>query len=494
MKMLREEEKRGRLTGLGIPREDNRELRRHLRGQLNITKSMIIPMAKNVTPRLLEETGCTIMKEQEKITYLGCQIGHNMTEKEHARTIADKLTRKLANWTHWFLTWPGRVMLLRHILRAIPIYHFLSIGLNELGYKQLKSVCRFFLWGTTREGKARCPLIAWDKITCSRWYGELQIKPFDLMSTALKMKLIARLLAGDNSEWSDMIRYYIRHETRKRKYTRETKWWSAEEALILLSSIPSKELTLRHLMKSWKRIHNYLRLDTTTLYLPGSITWRQVMLLTERYAWGKPFENRTLAPVLKLLRCESLMNLADGTGRWLDVKQTARQRGIYMSPEAEREAGRLQHWLQKVELSAGGLLDSKSWRWETEQEKWSGWDKPTQFWSKLMTATIPPPPQPSNSWNIRPTADEDGSNPRTLLEEITRGIARHNHNPALPHTVAALTSNIWKDRNNRVFQNRRSQTTLYISFQEAQQTIEADMQDRGNDDNWSRGIEGLRTL
>ncbi|KAL3694644.1 hypothetical protein R1sor_008295 [Riccia sorocarpa] len=603
MKLMREEEKCGRLTCLGIPRgktmlhrlfvDDSGEavtaekdqfdnLQRTIEdfedisgAQLNINKSVVIPMV-NTIPEWLDETGCTILKEQEKITYLGCQIGHNMTEKEHARSLAGKLTKKLANWTHRFLTWPGRVMLLRHVLRAIPIYHFLSIGLNDSGYKQLESVCRYFLWGAMREGKAQCPLIAWDRITCSRPHGGLLITPFDVSSVALNMKLIARLLAGDNSEWSDMIRYYIRQESRKKKYIKETKWWSAEKALLLLPSILSKDsLTLKHLMKAWKRIRTYLRFDATKLLLPGSIMWKQVQLLTERYIGEAPFEIKKVAPVLKLLRCETLMNVADGTGSWIDVRQTARHKGIYISTEAEWEVSNLQRWLQKVELSPGGLQDSKSWRWDTEQSKWSGWNRPNQFWSKLMISSIPPPAQPSNSWNIRPSEDfwsklwlnlwqcrtkpkiklwtwkvlqqgfftgaralrmqvadgvckrclqevktiphmmkdcpevrrywilwtqvrhttgETRCNTRNLLEELKRGIECHNRNPTWLHTIVAITSNCWKDRNNWVFRNKRSQTSLNVSLREAQQTIEADMQESGSEECWTRRLEGLRTI
>ncbi|KAL3684629.1 hypothetical protein R1sor_002651 [Riccia sorocarpa] len=279
MKMLREDEKRERISGLGVPRgktmlhrffaddsgvavtaekeqfknlQKTIELFEEISGaQLNLSKSVIVPMAMRETPNWLVETGCTILREREQITYLGSQIGYDMSEKEYARLIADKLTRKLANWTH-------------------------------------------------------------------RQNGGLQLKPFEVVATALKTKLVARLLAGDNSEWSDML-----------------------------------------------------------------------MLLADRYLEEAPYEFRVLNPILKKMGSAALMNLKDGAGRWIDISRTSQDKGITVSQEANREISKLQRWLQKVELSPGGLKESPSWRWRTDEGKWGGWQQSTRFWTHLLMSSTP---------------------------------------------------------------------------------------------------------
>ncbi|KAL3699709.1 hypothetical protein R1sor_017731 [Riccia sorocarpa] len=82
----------------------------------------------------------------------------------------------------------------------------------------------------------------------------------------------------------------------------------------------------------------------------------------------------------------------------------------------------------------------------------------------------------------------------TLLTDLIESIEEHNENPARLHTIVALTINIWADRNQLVFRNRRTRTPLHLSFQEAQKSIEADMHEGGNDDNWNRGMAGLQKL
>ncbi|KAL3693970.1 hypothetical protein R1sor_007621 [Riccia sorocarpa] len=354
------------------------------------------------------------------------------------------------------------------------------------------------------------------------------------------MKLVSRLLDGDNSEWTDMIRYFIRQETRKKKYPKETRWWSPKEALILLPSFTCKpSLTMKHLLKAWKRARQYLRFDCERIHLPGSMTWRQIAMLMATYANGSPFNNRTFAPTLKKLRSESLMSLTDSRGEWINLHQLVDFKSIPCTPDVLTEIHRLQIWLRKVSLCQGTLQESPSWRWRSEQSKWSGWKQSTNFWTRLMMSTRPIPKQPSDAWNItrggaralkmqvsdgicsrclleeetiehlmrncseargiwnqwaqiRQGTGKGGRMEDTLLEEIIEGIKAHNRNPAKMHMVVAITTNIWMDRNQSVY--RRIRSPLRISFQEVQRTIEADMQENGSEDNWNQGIAGLETL
>ncbi|KAL3698668.1 hypothetical protein R1sor_012744 [Riccia sorocarpa] len=95
---------------------------------------------------------------------------------------------------------------------------------------------------------------------------------------------------------------------------------------------------------------------------------------------------------------------------------------------------------------------------------------------------------------IRRAAGEDDRTEDNLLDEITAIINIHNRNPARLHTLVAVTTNIWRDRNERVFNNKNTRSPLRISLQEAQRTVEADMQESGSEENWNRGMAGLLTL
>ncbi|KAL3688146.1 hypothetical protein R1sor_014455 [Riccia sorocarpa] len=95
---------------------------------------------------------------------------------------------------------------------------------------------------------------------------------------------------------------------------------------------------------------------------------------------------------------------------------------------------------------------------------------------------------------IQQVTDARSRTDRNLLEEITSSLREHNRNPARLHTLVAITANVWSDRNQWVFNNKRVHTPLHVSFQEAVKTIEADMHEKASEDTWNRGLTGLNTL
>ncbi|KAL2612246.1 hypothetical protein R1flu_023938 [Riccia fluitans] len=133
--------------------------------QLNPAKLIIMPFALEHPPNWLLETGCQILRPGQFITYLGCRFGVEKAETERANDIQNKIQRKLCKWSNRFLTWSSRVLLLQHVLKALPIYHFLGLGLQRNSYKMLETPCRTFLWGTNAEGRTKMALVRWDSIS-----------------------------------------------------------------------------------------------------------------------------------------------------------------------------------------------------------------------------------------------------------------------------------------------------------------------------------------
>ncbi|KAL3698430.1 hypothetical protein R1sor_012506 [Riccia sorocarpa] len=290
-----------------------------------------------------------------------------------------------------------------------------------------------------------------------------------------------------------------------------------------------------------------------------------------------PYDGRRTNPVLKKLRCSTLMTLKEGNGRWTNITQLARRRGIDLSQEDRTEVMRLQTWIDGVKLYTVKLEDSPSWRWSGEPDKWGGWKRPTKFWTKLLEGRKEDPATPGKQWGTDTTAAfwkpiwtklgkcktsphiklwvwkilhqgfftgeralkmkvSDGvcnrcqraeettphmfrhctevtptwaqwsralsSTSTTRAEEYELELLRlmisslevHNKDPAKLHLLAAITMNIWKDRNQAVFNHKRTRTPLQGSILEGMRTIKADMKPRGGDENWRRGLTGLSTL
>ncbi|KAL2608864.1 hypothetical protein R1flu_027437 [Riccia fluitans] len=238
--------------------------------QLNLAKSVIVPFALERPPHWLQETGCKVLKPGEYITYLGCKFGVGKAEAERTKDLKEKIQRRLGRWANRFLSWTSQVLFLQHVLRAIPIYQFMGIGLHRQEYKQLEAPCRAFLWGTNSDSRPKTSLVSWESITKLKINGGLQLRPFHQVSDALKMKYVGRLMNGNQADWAQMLRFLIRQQVQNRSSIREAKTWTAEECLLLMPSIslPHSE-TANAIVQSWLRCRKLLRLKAHNLALPG---------------------------------------------------------------------------------------------------------------------------------------------------------------------------------------------------------------------------------
>ncbi|KAL2609309.1 hypothetical protein R1flu_027882 [Riccia fluitans] len=412
MRLLREGERRGEIVGVNVPRgktllhrlfvddsgvsikaDENNfrslcsiigKFERMSGAKLNPAKSTIIPFALENPSNWLLEMGYQVLKPGQYITYLGCRFGVEKNEIERVNDIRNKLQKKLSKWANRFLTWSSRV-LLQHVLKALPIYHFLGLGLQKNSYKGLETPCRTFLWGTNTEGRAKTALVRWDSITKLKKNGGLQIKPFQTISEVLKMRYIGRLLNRKKADWSQMMRYFIGKQMQKRKYCREVNQWSVEEGLILLPPFTTPQSkTTNHILQSWFRLRKFLKLDSRALILPGSITLRQLLELLSCYTSRKPFNERVVYPLLKRMGVTVLTNMATSQGTWLEIANDLQNRGVQLNETQTAEVNLFQIWLRNVQMGVRSLQESTSWKWEGTDAKWNGWQQSSQFWHKHL--------------------------------------------------------------------------------------------------------------
>ncbi|KAL3689694.1 hypothetical protein R1sor_016003 [Riccia sorocarpa] len=109
-------------------------------------------------------TSCSIAEAGESFVYLGVRTGHKLDEKEVVEDIIKKLMKRITHWSTRQLTQPGKVVLLKHILAALPTYQMMTIGINDQGFQKLESQCRQFVCGWNSTGKPKTSLIAWWKL------------------------------------------------------------------------------------------------------------------------------------------------------------------------------------------------------------------------------------------------------------------------------------------------------------------------------------------
>lgn len=95
-----------------------------------------------------------------------------------AEFLIGKVRKRLRHWSTRMLSWDSKVVLLRHVLRAIPSYHLMVLAPNRKGYDGLEKSCKQFLWGVNEEGKLKKALITWEDITHPKKEGGLDVRLF----------------------------------------------------------------------------------------------------------------------------------------------------------------------------------------------------------------------------------------------------------------------------------------------------------------------------
>lgn len=138
------------------------------------------------------------------------------------------------HWTSKLLSTASRVILLKHVLRAIPTYFMMAMALNNSRYKDMENFCSRFLWGNNKHtGKNKKALIAWSTVAAAKINGGLGFSTFHQQANTLKMRHISKVLTGEKSERTLMVDSCIRRNLRQGPHKKERKHWTTVEALLL---------------------------------------------------------------------------------------------------------------------------------------------------------------------------------------------------------------------------------------------------------------------
>lgn len=77
----------------------------------------------------------------EVIVYLGSLIGNRLSASREMEFIVGKVKKRLCHQANTFLAMQGRLTLMKHVLRAIPIFHRMALKLLKDVFSRLESLC-----------------------------------------------------------------------------------------------------------------------------------------------------------------------------------------------------------------------------------------------------------------------------------------------------------------------------------------------------------------
>ncbi|KAL3679732.1 hypothetical protein R1sor_022688 [Riccia sorocarpa] len=141
--------------------------------KINMSKTVLMPLANTPLPDWVNQTGCQVATPEETFRYLGVYVGGQNSDAILFQQVKARMEQRLNHWSNSFLSWNSRVILLKHVLLAIPTYQMMMVGMNSKSAKDLEAVCKGFLWGRTEEGRPKKPLVAWERLIQPKTHGGL---------------------------------------------------------------------------------------------------------------------------------------------------------------------------------------------------------------------------------------------------------------------------------------------------------------------------------
>lgn len=127
---------------------------------MSVEKSRIY-FSQNVAPELkeiiCEKLGIHATNNLGK--YLGFPLKHKGAPRSQYNFIAERVISKLAGQKSKFLSFTGRIVLVKSIMSVMPNYVMHRVTLPTHLYEKLDKINRDFLWGYSSQEKMRMHIV-----------------------------------------------------------------------------------------------------------------------------------------------------------------------------------------------------------------------------------------------------------------------------------------------------------------------------------------------
>jgi hypothetical protein len=175
--------------------------------------------------------------------YLGIPLIDNALRNSSWEHLLSSFSKRLSSWTFRALNLPSRLILLKAVLQALPIYIFSALAAPKFVLTTIKSLQRNFLWqGLAKEKKIA--LVSWDKLCRPKEQGGLGLRDPAIMNKILSAKIWWRWLKNPKELWAKLWRKKYAPSTAEKNLIR----WDGDNqgSLIWTAAKQNRQLVTQH--------------------------------------------------------------------------------------------------------------------------------------------------------------------------------------------------------------------------------------------------------
>eukprot|EP00253_Pinus_taeda_P035376 PITA_35376 len=169
--------------------------------QVNKAKSQIFffhtpPLVKLAITRILIFHAASLPS-----TYLGAPLTASAIKQPAWRVLLEKFESKLNLWTYLSLNMASRVVLIKSILQAMPLYLFSILAAPKWVLKRLRTLQRDFLWGSSASHR-KWALVKWEAICKPKIMGGIGLRDPKSSNIIMNAKIWWQWLTNPSKVWA----------------------------------------------------------------------------------------------------------------------------------------------------------------------------------------------------------------------------------------------------------------------------------------------------
>jgi exonuclease III len=175
--------------------------------------------------------------------YLGLPLIDNALKNSSWEHLLSSFSKRLSSWTFRALNLPSRLVLLKAVLQALPIYAFSVLAAPRPVLNTIRSLQRNFLWHGLNKGK-KIALVSWETICKPKNQGGLGIRDPSTMNKVLSAKIWWRWLKNPTDLWAKLWRKKYASNTAEHNLIR----WNGDNlgSLIWTAAKQNRQLVTQH--------------------------------------------------------------------------------------------------------------------------------------------------------------------------------------------------------------------------------------------------------